>query len=98
MLVGRLWGGSPATSAPSIRISPSLGCSKPATIRSVVVLPQPLGPSRVKNSPEAELEAEVVDGDEVTEALAHAPKLDARYIVVHAPSYPWIPDWSPFRR
>ena len=34
---------------------PSLGSSKPATIRSVVVLPQPLGPSRVKNSPCREL-------------------------------------------
>ena len=51
MLVGRLCGGSCATSSPSIRISPSLGRSKPAIIRSVVVLPQPLGPSRVKNSP-----------------------------------------------
>ena len=30
---------------------PSLGCSKPATIRSVVVLPQPDGPSSEKNSP-----------------------------------------------
>ena len=31
--------------------SPSLASSKPAIIRSVVVLPQPLGPSMVKNSP-----------------------------------------------
>ena len=28
-----------------------MGCSKPATIRSVVVLPQPDGPSSEKNSP-----------------------------------------------
>src|SRR5581483_6348032 len=32
-------------------MSPSSGCSRPATRRSSVVLPQPLGPSRVKNSP-----------------------------------------------
>ena len=30
---------------------PAVGCSKPAIIRRVVVLPQPDGPSRVKNSP-----------------------------------------------
>ncbi len=41
----------PATFSPSIRTSPSVGCSKPAIIRSVVVLPQPLGPRKVKNSP-----------------------------------------------
>src|SRR5882762_5717758 len=30
---------------------PASGCSKPATMRSVVVLPQPEGPSSVSNSP-----------------------------------------------
>ena len=51
MLVGRLCGGVPATFSPSITTSPAVGCSKPAIIRSVVVLPQPLGPRKVKNSP-----------------------------------------------
>ena len=37
----------------SNQISPSLGSTKPATIRSVVVLPQPDGPSSVTNSPSA---------------------------------------------
>src|SRR5690348_18273697 len=32
-------------------IRPLVGCSKPAISRSVVVLPQPDGPSREKNSP-----------------------------------------------
>src|ERR1700758_299104 len=32
-------------------IRPLVGCSKPAIMRSVVVLPQPEGPSSVKNSP-----------------------------------------------
>lgn len=46
--------------SPNRRISPSLGYSKPAIIRRQVVLPEPLGPSRVKNSPE-DLERDVVD-------------------------------------
>src|SRR4029078_2011162 len=36
--------------APS-RITPSVGISRPATMRSVVVLPQPEGPSKAKNDP-----------------------------------------------
>jgi hypothetical protein len=32
-------------------MEPSVGRSKPAIMRSVVVLPQPDGPSIVKNSP-----------------------------------------------
>src|SRR5262245_55035866 len=39
------------TSWPCSRIRPSSGVSNPAIIRSVVVLPQPLGPSIEKNSP-----------------------------------------------
>src|SRR5207302_7040336 len=38
-------------SVPSSRISPASGRSNPAIMRSNVVLPQPEGPSRVKNSP-----------------------------------------------
>src|SRR6185437_8442104 len=40
-------------SAPPRLIVPLSGCSKPAIIRSVVVLPEPDGPSSVKNSPAA---------------------------------------------
>src|SRR3954462_15188043 len=39
------------TIRPAILISPSVGCSSPATQRSVVVLPQPEGPSRTTISP-----------------------------------------------
>src|SRR6478609_8055708 len=39
------------TTRPAIRIEPALGCSRPATQRSVVVLPQPEGPSRTTISP-----------------------------------------------
>src|SRR2546425_10482365 len=36
---------------PSMLISPASGCSNPARRRSVVVLPDPLGPRIAKNSP-----------------------------------------------
>ena len=40
----------PLTTASSMRISPEVGFSKPAIMRSIVVLPQPEGPSSVTNS------------------------------------------------
>src|SRR6185312_11063033 len=39
------------TVRPPIEISPPVGCSSPATQRSVVVLPQPEGPSSTTISP-----------------------------------------------
>src|SRR6185295_5495407 len=36
-----------------MRISPAVGCSKPAIRRRQVVLPEPEGPSSAKNSPSA---------------------------------------------
>src|SRR6266404_8575447 len=39
------------TIRPAMLISPSVGCSSPATHRSVVVLPQPDGPSSTTISP-----------------------------------------------
>ena len=39
------------TSVPSISTRPSVTGSSPATMRSVVVLPQPEGPSSVTRSP-----------------------------------------------
>ena len=53
MLVGRRFGGTPAMSRPSICKDPADGSSKPAMVRSKVVLPQPEGPSSEKNSPPA---------------------------------------------
>src|SRR5579862_4203866 len=41
----------PRIGLPSIAIAPPVGSSKPASMLSTVVLPQPLGPSRQKNSP-----------------------------------------------
>src|SRR5260221_6580893 len=39
------------TSSPPSRMVPAVGSSSPAIMRSVVVLPQPEGPSRQRNSP-----------------------------------------------
>src|SRR5262245_7768142 len=49
----RARGGRSLTTIPPIRISPSVGCSRPAISRISVVLPQPDGPSRTRNSPSA---------------------------------------------
>src|SRR5689334_5628655 len=51
MLTGRSYGGVRVMSAPSITIEPSVGSSKPPIMRRTVVLPQPDGPRREKNSP-----------------------------------------------
>src|SRR4249920_3975497 len=46
------------TSSPSSRIRPAVGSSSPAIILSVVVLPQPEGPSRQKKSPSRTVKVE----------------------------------------
>ena len=51
MLTGRAWAGTPVMSWPSMKMRPALGVSKPASIRSSVVLPQPEPPSSAKSSP-----------------------------------------------
>src|SRR5581483_6762366 len=53
MPVARRLGGIATVEAPSIRMSPPSGSSKPAMQRSAVDLPQPEGPSRQRNSPSA---------------------------------------------
>ena len=51
MFIGRSYGGSSARSWPSSAIVPEVGVSKPASMRSRVVLPEPDEPSRAKTSP-----------------------------------------------
>ena len=55
---------------PSISIVPEVGGMKPAIMRSVVVLPQPDGPSSDTNSPARQLQREVLHRLEVAVALA----------------------------
>src|SRR5262249_53092786 len=47
----RRYGGTWLSGRPPSRISPAVADSKPAIIMRVVVLPEPLGPSSVRNSP-----------------------------------------------
>src|SRR5216683_979669 len=49
---------SAVTSSPSSRMRPDVGSSRPAIIRSVVVLPQPEGPSRQKKLPSGTVNVE----------------------------------------
>src|SRR5690349_21676635 len=51
MFSGRSYGGRPARSCPSSTMRPAVGVSKPASMRSSVVLPQPDEPSSAKISP-----------------------------------------------
>src|SRR6516225_2059311 len=47
----RRHGGTRATSSPSMEIRPASGSTRPAIMRRMVDLPEPLGPRKVKNSP-----------------------------------------------
>src|ERR687897_3714926 len=51
MAILRARGGRSLTTCPSMKTSPSLGCSSPAMVRSRVVLPHPEGPRRTRYSP-----------------------------------------------
>ncbi len=78
MLTGRSYGGSRETSSPASSIVPSSGASNPAIIRSVVVLPEPDGPSIVKNSPAGDVEVDSVDRDDISVPLGQASDADVR--------------------
>src|SRR5512145_3056961 len=51
MQVGRRLAGTSLMRSPFSKMSPALGLSMPASMRSTVVLPLPDGPTMVKNSP-----------------------------------------------
>ena len=53
-----------------------MGCSNPATRRSVVVFPQPEGPRMEKNSPEGDVEIDAGHGLDVVEPLGQGHDLD----------------------
>ena len=55
-----------------------MGSSKPAIIRSVVVLPQPEGPSIEKNSPRSMAKSRLLDRDVAAEALDDVLERDDR--------------------
>src|SRR3984957_17211612 len=49
--MGRRWGGNASSRSSSSKMRPPVASSKPARMRKSVVLPDPLSPSRVRNSP-----------------------------------------------
>src|SRR5206468_2674478 len=49
--MSRAYGGRWLTTSPRMTTCPALGSSRPAMIFNTVVLPHPLGPSKVRNSP-----------------------------------------------
>src|SRR5260370_2516462 len=57
------------TSSPPSRMRPEVGNSRPAIIRSVVVLPQPEGPSRQKKSPSRTVKEEPRTAENCANAL-----------------------------
>ena len=77
VLTSRLYGGMPCTYSPLMRMKPSSGCSKPASIRSVVVLPQPLtGRAATGTRPACTDEVELIDGDHRAEPLGDVGEFD----------------------
>ncbi len=56
---------------------PQSGVSRPAMMRSSVVLPQPEGPSSATSSPEGNVQADVVQRGEAAEALRDVADFDA---------------------
>ena len=93
MLTSRANGGRSETSLPASSTLPASGCSKPAISRSVVVLPEPDGPSSVKNSPRAHVEVDAVDGRDVAVALDQAAQPDVGRSVHERAHY--SPVWCP---
>ena len=63
---------SVTTSYPPTRARPASGRKSVASIRTVVVLPAPLGPSSETTVPSLDLQGEVLDGGEVAKALRQA--------------------------
>jgi hypothetical protein len=63
---------------PLIEISPSVASINPATIMSRVLLPQPLGPSRLRNSPPATIERDVSYRFEIVIKFAHGLDVQCR--------------------
>ena len=64
------------TSSPWSRIRPAVGSSNPAIIRSVVVLPEPDGPSIEKNSPSRTSRSTPSTADDIAEPLVDTVEAD----------------------
>ena len=72
-------------------ICPPEASSSPATMRRIVDLPQPDGPTSTTNSPSAIVKVHAVNDLDLAEALAHAAKLDLGHASLPSPArcYAW---------
>ena len=76
MQVGRRLAGTSLMRWPRSRMSPLVGLSMPASMRSSVVLPLPEGPTMVKNSPSPIVEIDAVDRREGAEGLGELAQFE----------------------
>ena len=65
---------------------PAVGFSKPAIIRSVVVLPQPDGPRNETNSPFSAARLKSIDGGDVAEHLLDAGQFQEGHLTPRLPT------------
>ena len=82
--VGRLFGPMPLMSLPPIRMTPSVGSMKPEIMRRIVVLPQPDGPRKLKNSPARDGQMHVGDSGQCAEAHGDVVQFD---VLAHETSW-----------
>ena len=73
----------PAARKPSTSISPSSAIACAVSMRIVVDLPAPLGPSRPTHVPVGHVEVEAVDGGDRAEAFDDAAQADGEIGHVH---------------
>ena len=90
--------------SPSNVAVPAVGVTRPSSMRSVVVLPAPLGPRRPGDGSRTQLEGQAVDGGHGSEALGEAVQLDGGHDLllsigsaVIAGSDSKVPDQRPIR-
>ena len=63
-----------------MKMRPSVGCTRPAIIRRVVVLPQPDGSDQDSEFAVGDLVVEGLDGGRIAVLLRDALKRDARHV------------------
>ncbi len=90
MLTSRFWGGVEVTSSPPTITVPEVGSVKPAIIRSVVVLPQPEGPSSEKNSPDAMSRSRSLTTVSLPNSLVRPRRLTAGEPAVPGSRVSWV--------
>ena len=84
MLSGRRWAATRVMSASPSSTRPAVGRSKPATMRSSVVLPHPDGPEHRHELALPERQADVVERHHRAEAVGDVLDGDGRRLLAHS--------------